>query len=36
MKLKLEFDASATSADLPSKDVAISGLQVTLSYGQDN
>lgn len=35
MKLKLEFDASATSADLPSKDVTISGLAVILSYGQD-
>ncbi len=36
MKLKLEFDSSATSADLPSKDVTISGLAVILSYGQDN
>lgn len=35
MKLKLEFDSSATSADLPSKDVTISGLAVILSYGQD-
>ncbi len=36
MKLKLEFDESATSDDLPEKDVAISGLAVILSYGQDN
>lgn len=36
MKLKLEFDPSATSADLPSKDVTISGLAVILSYGQDS
>lgn len=34
MKLKLEFDPSATTTDLPSKDVTISGLAVILSYGQ--
>lgn len=34
MKLKLEFDPSATSADLPEKDVTVSALAVILSYGQ--
>lgn len=36
MKLKLEFDPSVASADLPTKDVAVSGLAVILSYGQAN
>lgn len=35
MKLKLELDPSITSAELPSKDVAISGLAVIISYEQD-
>lgn len=35
MKLKLELDPSISSADLPSKDVAVSNLVVILSYAQD-
>ncbi len=35
MKLKLEFDSSATADDLPSEDVMVSGLAVILNYGQD-
>ena len=35
MKLKLQFDPSVTSDMLPSKDVTISGLAVSLSYGQE-
>lgn len=35
MKLKLELDPSMDTADLPSKDVAISGLAVIISYEQD-
>lgn len=34
MKLKLEFDPTATHTDLPDKDVAVSGLAVIVSYGQ--
>lgn len=36
LKLKLEFDPSATEEDLPSKDVSVSGLDVVLTYGQKN
>lgn len=35
-KLKLEFDPNTPSDALPSKDVAISGLAVIITYGQDN
>lgn len=34
LKLKLEFDDSATEKDLPEKDVVISNLAVILTYGQ--
>lgn len=36
LTLKLEFDGSATDADLPDQDVAVSGLDVTITYGQKN
>lgn len=35
MKLKLEFDPATTTEELPTKDVAISGLAVIISYEQD-
>lgn len=35
MKLKLEFDASAESSDLPNVDVSVSGLDIQLTYAQD-
>ncbi len=35
MKLKLQLDPTIDSADLPTKDVAISNLVVILSYAQD-
>ena len=34
LTLKLEFDGSATDADLPDQDVEVSGLDVTITYGQ--
>ena len=36
MKLKLEFDPSVTTAELPEKNVMVSGLAVILSYSQNN
>lgn len=36
MKLKLEFDSSATESDLPDEDVDVSNLGVTITYGQAN
>jgi hypothetical protein len=35
MKLKLELSKDITAAELPDKDVEVSGLGVTITYGQD-